>query len=255
MAATVSGMVAAALLAIAAGQGDAPSAPTIFADGSLKPAIDAIAAAWSAHSGVTPTLVYASTGLLAKRIEAGVPADVFVATSPRWMEPLEKTHLVNGHTRQPIIGNDLVLIAPAESKLVLKIAPGFDLAGALAGGRLAVCAEALCPAGLYAHQALDALKVWPSVQPMLLRDPDGGSALAAVATGQAALGIVYAAEAKGEPKVKVVDTFAAATHEPIVFPIALTAATHNPDAARFQAFVRSGEATRILIGQGFTVLK
>ena len=229
--------------------------PTIFAAASMKTALDAIAAAWTTKTGKAPSISYASSGVLAKQIESGAPAEIFISADLKWMDYLDKATLIEPHTRKSIIGNDLVLIAPADSKSTLKIATSFDLADAIGTGKLAVCTIDSCPAGIYAKQALEKLAVWPSVQPKLAQGDNVRAALLLVSRGETPFGIVYATDAKAEPKVKIIDSFPASTHEPIVYPIALVKGTKNPDAASFEAYMRSVEATKILLAQGFTILK
>ncbi|MGD0633716.1 MAG: molybdate ABC transporter substrate-binding protein [Beijerinckiaceae bacterium] len=229
--------------------------PIVFADASLKTALDAIAAAWTARYGTAPVITYASSTVLAKQIEAGAPADVFFSADLKGMDDLVREGFVDVHTRIKIIANELVLIAPADSKTNLKMFTGFDLAGALGSGRLAICAVETCPAGIYAKQALQTYRVWASVEQKLAPGEDERAAVALVATGVAPFGIVYATDAKAEPKVRVADVFATSTHNPIVYPIALAKSSKNPDAARFEAFTRSREATKVFLDQGFTVLK
>jgi molybdate transport system substrate-binding protein len=250
----------AALLLI--GLGAAPLAaqapakgPTVFAAASMKTALDAIAAAWVAKGEKPPAISYASSAVLAKQIESGAPADIFISADLKWMDYLEKAGLIAPHTRKSIIGNDLVLIAPLESTSTLKLVTGVDLAGAIGDGKLAVCTIESCPAGVYGKQSLDKLGIWAAVQPKLAQADNVRAALLLVARGEAKFGIVYGTDAKAEPKVKVIDTFPAASHDPIVYPIALTKESKTPDAVAFVAYMRSAEATKILVGQGFTILK
>ena len=232
-----------------------PRGPVVFADVSLKTVLDPIAAAWTARNGSAPQITYAASTVLAKQIEAGAPADVFFSADLKGVDDLVREGFVDVHTRVKIIANELVLIAPAESKTTLKMFTGFDLAGALGSGRLAICAVETCAAGIYAKQALQTYRVWASVEQKLAPGGDDRAAVALVATGVAPFGIVYATDAKAEPKVRVVDKFASSTHESIVYPIALTISPKNPDAARFESFTRSREATKVFLDQGFTILK
>ena len=229
--------------------------PVIFAAASMKTALDAISAAWVAKGGKPLAISYASSAVLAKQIESGAPADIFISADLKWMDYLGKAGLIDPHTRQNIIGNDLVLIAPADSTATLKLVSGVDLAGAVGDGKLAVCTIESCPAGVYGKQSLEKLGIWASVQPKLAQGDNVRAALLLVSRGEAKFGIVYATDAKAEPKVKVIDTFPAATHDPIVYPIALTKDSKNPDASAFEAYMRSMEATKILSGQGFSILK
>ncbi len=241
--------------------------PVVFAAASMKTALDAIASAYERKTGTMPVISYASSGVLAKQIAAGAPADIFISADQKWMDVLAKDGAIKPETREALLGNALVLVEPnsapesapksADAKLKianLKIAKGFDLAGALGDGKLAVCTVTSCPAGIYGKEALQKLGVWPAVEPKLAQAENVRAALLLVARGEARFGIVYATDAKAEPGVKVVDTFPEDTHAPIVYPIAVTKSSTNPDAAGLEAFMRSPEATRILRDQGFTVL-
>ena len=254
------GLVCAALAGSLPGGGPAAAqtatakGPVIFAAASMKSALDAIAAAWTARGKPQPALSYASSGVLARQIEQGAPADVFISADVKWMDYLDKAKLIRPGTRSSLLGNELVLIEPADAQTSLKITQGVDLAGAAGGGKIAVCTVSSCPGGIYAKEALEKLGIWDAVEPKLAQADNIRAALELVARGEAKFGIVYATDAKAEPKVKVVDVFPAATHAPIVYPVAVVAASKNPDAAAFVAYLRSQEATRILTGQGFTIL-
>ncbi|HEY1736766.1 MAG TPA: molybdate ABC transporter substrate-binding protein [Methylovirgula sp.] len=228
--------------------------PIVFAAASMKTALDAIAADFAKSNGAAPKISYGSSGVLAKQIEQGAPADVFIFADTKWMDYLDKVKLLKQNTRRNLLGNKLVLVAPADSDATLKIAPGFALAAAIGDGKLAVCTVESCPAGIYGKEALQKLGVWTDVQPKLAQADNVRAALILVARGEAKFGIVYATDAKAEPKVKVVDTFPESSHEPIVYPIALMANSTNPDAQNFAAFLTSQAAVKILTDQGFTVL-
>jgi molybdate transport system substrate-binding protein len=229
--------------------------PVVFADTSLKMALDPIAAAWTERFGTVPVITYGPTAALAKQIEAGVPADVFFSSDLKGMDVLIHEGFLDVHTREQIVSNELVLIAPAESKTALKIFTGFDLAGALGSGKLAVCAIETCPAGAYTKQALQSYRVWASVEQKLAPAEDLSATVALVASEASPIGIAYATDAKAEPKVRVAGVFSASMHDLIVYPIALATSSKNPDAARFEAFTRSMAATKVFLNQGFTVLK
>lgn len=228
--------------------------PIIFAAASMKTALDAIAAAFAAKTGETAKISYASSGVLAKQIEQGAPADIFISADLKWMNYLEKAKLLNPDTRRDLLSNALVLIEPADAQTKLKIAPGFALAEALGDGKLAVCTVASCPAGIYAKEALVKLGIFKDVEPKLAQAENVRSALLLVARGEAPFGIVYATDAKAEPKVKVVDIFPAASHKPIIYPIAILARSANQATPDFVAFMTSQAAVKILTDQGFTIL-
>jgi molybdate transport system substrate-binding protein len=221
---------------------DAPGgnpAPIVFAAASMKTALDAVAAAWQAQAGKIVSIAYASSATLAKQIEQGAPADIFISADLKWMDYLEKAKLVRAGTRQNLFGNKLVLIAPGDTDVKLEIAKGFDLAGAADDGKIAVCMIDSCPAGIYAKEALESLGVFAGVEPKLAQVENVRNALTLVSRGEAKFGIVYATDAKADPKVKLVGTFPASSHSKIVYPAALIAASANPDSALFFAYLTS----------------
>jgi molybdate transport system substrate-binding protein len=233
---------------------DTPAAPVVFAAASMKTALDAVAAAWKADTGKTVSIAYASSAVLAKQIEQGAPADIFISADLKWMDYLDKSKLIQAGTRRDLLGNKLVLIEPSDADVTLEIAKGFDLAGAAGDGKIAVCMIDSCPGGIYAKEALESLGVFAGVEPKLAQADNVRNALNLVARGEAKFGIVYATDARADPKVKVVGTFPASSHSPIVYPAALVAASANPDAALFLAYLVSRAATKIFLEQGFEVL-
>jgi molybdate transport system substrate-binding protein len=233
---------------------DTAAAPVVFAAASMKTALDAVAAAWKADTGKTVSIAYASSAVLAKQIEQGAPADIFISADLKWMDYLEKAKLIRVGTRRNLLGNKLVLIEPSDADVKLEIAKGFDLAGAGGDGKIAVCMIDSCPAGIYAKETLVSLGVFAGVEPKLAQADNVRNALNLVSRGEAKFGIVYATDAKADPKVKVVGTFPASSHSPIVYPIALVAASANPDAAFFLAYLTSQAANQIFLEQGFEVL-
>lgn len=227
----------------------------VFAAASLKTALDAVAKDWAAQTGDKAAISYAASSALAKQIESGAPADLFVSADLDWMDYLAERQLIDPATRANLLGNRLVLVATGPNAAPIAIAPNFDLAGALGGGRLAVGEVTSVPAGRYAKAALTALGVWPSVAGSLAQADNVRAALVLVSRGEAPLGIVYATDAKADPGVSVVGVFAQDSHPPIVYPIALTAASTNPHAKDFLAYIRSPAAAAVFEAQGFTVLK
>jgi molybdate transport system substrate-binding protein len=236
---------------------DAPGgdpAPIVFAAASVKTALDAVAAAWKAQAGKIVSIAYASSATLAKQIEQGAPADIFISADLKWMDYLEKAKLIRAGTRRNLLGNKVVLIESGDTDVKLQIAKGFDLAGAAGDGKIAVCMIDSCPAGIYARQALESLGVFAGVEPKLAQAENVRNALTLVSRGEAKLGIVYATDAKADPKVNVVGTFPDSSHSKIVYPVALMAASANPDAALFLAYLTSQAATKIFLEQGFDLL-
>jgi molybdate transport system substrate-binding protein len=243
--------LALATLAAPASTQDRAGPPVVFAAASLKTALDAVAADWQKDNGRRVVISYAASSALARQIEAAAPADIFISADLQWMDWLQERKLIDAASRETLLSNTLVLIAPADSKIEFKIAPGADLAGVLGNGRLAVGEVNSVPAGIYAKAALEKLGIWPSVANKLAPSNDVRAALNFVARGEASLGIVYGTDAKAEPKVKVVETFPASSHPPILYPAALTAISHGGDAAPFLAYLRSPAAVREFTAQGF----
>jgi molybdate transport system substrate-binding protein len=253
------GFLAAAATFTAAAPGaraaDAPSAApvTVFAAASLKNAMDDTITAFTARTHIPARASYGASSALARQIEQGAPADVFVSADVDWMDYVAKRNLIVPDSRVDLLSNHLALIAPADSTLKLKISPGMPLAAALGSGRLAVAGPDV-PAGRYAQASLTTLGVWPSVQDKLARAESVRAALAFVARGETPLGIVYDTDAKVEPKVRIVGLFPDATHAPIVYPAAVVAASRNPGATAFIHFLRGREAVAIFHRYGFQTL-
>lgn len=227
----------------------------VFAAASLKTALDKIGAAWSkAAPGKSITTSYAASSVLAKQIREGAPADLFLSADLDWMDTLDAAGLLTVNSRKSLLGNTLVLVAPAGAGVALELKPGASLAAALAGGRLAVGDVTAVPAGKYAKEALQSLGLWVSVEGSLAQAENVRAALALVARGEAPLGIVYGSDAKAEGKVEVVATFPESSHKPIVYPVARIKTSSNPDAAAFLDFLSSPSAAATFLGDGFAVL-
>jgi molybdate transport system substrate-binding protein len=228
--------------------------PVVFAAASLKNALDAIEADWRKESGRRAVISYDASSALARQLEAGAPADIFISADLDWMNWAEQHKLIRTGTRETLLGNALVLIAPADSKAAFKIAPGANLAAALGDSRLAVGEVSSVPAGKYAKEALEKLGMWAGVANKLAPGNDVRAALNFVARGEVRFGIVYATDAHAEPKVRIVDTFPESSHPPILYPAAITVESRNADAVPFLAFLRSPGAVRNFNAQGFTVV-
>jgi molybdate transport system substrate-binding protein len=224
----------------------------VFAAASLTDAMQQIGADYERTAGIKVKMSFDASSSLARQIEAGANADVYFSADTDWMDYLQDRHLIQQATRKDLLGNKLVLIAPAQSDIKLKIEPHFALAAALGTGRLATGDPDSVPVGRYARSALTALGVWDEVAPRLARAENVRAALKYVARGEAPLGIVYASDALVEHAVRTVDTFPASSHPPIVYPIALTK-TARPEAAAFLVYVTThGRAT--FTKYGFTDL-
>jgi molybdate transport system substrate-binding protein len=226
----------------------------MFAAASLTNALDAAAQVFELQGGAHAKISYAASSVLAKQIENGAPADIFISADLDWMDYLEQRHLIRTSTRENLLGNRLVLIAPADSTEKIEIKPRMDLVGLLGGGRLAMADPDTVPAGRYGKAALEKLGVWDSVKAAVAPAENVRAALGYVSRRETPLGIVYATDAAADPNVKVVAVFPDDTHPPIVYPAALTAASINPNAARLLEFLGSPAARPIFEKQGFTVL-
>ncbi len=226
----------------------------VFAAASLKNALDEVAAAYQAHGGGKAAVSYAASSALAKQIEAGAPAQIFISADLAWMDYLQQRRLIRPDSRRNLLGNELVLIAPAGSEAQVTIAPGFPLRQLLHGGRLALADPASVPAGLYAKAALKKLGVWAGVKDRVAPAENVRLALAFVARGECPLGIVYATDARAEPQVRVLAPFPAGSYPPVIYPVALTTARGWEQARRFEQYLGSPEARAIFERWGFTPL-
>ena len=232
-----------------------PEPVQVFAAASLKNALDEVGAAWTKkHAAKSMAASYAASSALAKQIEQAAPADLFISADLDWMDYLAERKLIKEGSRKTLLGNDLVLVAAKGSGITIELKQGADLAGALAGEKLAVGDMKAVPAGKYAKAALEKLGLWASVEASLAEAENVRAALALVARGEAKLGIVYATDAKAEPQVEVAGTFPGDSHPPIVYPVAVIPTSTNPDAQAFLEFLSSPEAEAIFAAQGFKVL-
>jgi molybdate transport system substrate-binding protein len=226
----------------------------VFAAASLKDALDDVNAAYKQTTGVEVVTSYAGSSALIKQIEQGAPAQVFISADRESVDYGAQKKVVRDETRINLLGNELVLIAPADDKTgTITIDSALDLARVAGGGRIATGDVRAVPVGRYAQAALEKLGLWAAVQPKLAMVENVRLALALVARGEAALGIVYATDARAEPKVKVIGTFPADSHAPIVYPAALTA-TAKPGAAAYLEFLQSPAARSIFEKRGFIFL-
>lgn len=226
----------------------------VFAAASLRNALDDVAARYASTSGRRVAVSYAASSVLARQILAGAPAQLLISADRDWMDYLEKNAAIVPVARRPLLGNALVLVAPKESTVQTILRPGANLTPLLAGGRLAVAETSSVPAGKYAKAALEHLGMWESLQGHLAQASDVRAALALVARGEAPLGIVYASDAAAEPSVRVIGTFPAGSHPPIVYPAALTREVRDEAATSFMAFLSSGAAGAVFARHGFKSL-
>jgi molybdate transport system substrate-binding protein len=227
-------------------------APVVFAAASLKNALDEVAAKYAAEGKAKPSISYAASSALAKQIENGAPAQVFISADLDWMGYLEKKGLLEPGTRRDLLGNRLVLVAPAKRPVKLPPAPGFAIAQALGSGRIALADPQSVPAGKYAKAAFEKLGVWDQISAHVATAENVRAALALVARGETPLGVVYQTDAAVEPGVVVAGVFPEDTHPPIVYPAAALKGA-KPEGVAFLRFLGGAEAKRIFEKYGFAV--
>jgi molybdate transport system substrate-binding protein len=226
----------------------------VFAAASLKNALDAINAQWQKETGKKAAISYAASSALAKQIEQGAPAQIFISADLDWMDYVEKKGLIKADSRSNLLGNRIVLIAPKDKAKAIEIRPSFDLAKVVGDGRLSMANVDSVPAGKYGKAALEKLGAWASVSGKIAQAENVRAALLLVSRGEAPAGIVYQTDAAADPNVSIIGTFPEDTHPPIIYPIALTATAASPDAAAFLAYITSAKARPLFETQGFTVL-
>jgi len=224
---------------------------TVFAAASLKESMDDVARQFEAATGNKVIVAYGASNALARQIEAGAPADLFISADMEWMDDLDQRHLLVPDSRSNLLRNALVLIAPASSAAVLKIVPNFGLAAALGSDKLAMANPDSVPAGKYGKSALESLGVWSSVEKQVARAENVRAALALVSRGEAPFGIVYRTDAMADKGVKVVDTFPPSSYPPIVYPVALLAAGGSPSARTLLDFMRAAATRPVWEKYGF----
>jgi len=221
---------------------------TVLAAASLKDALDEVASSYPTK----PVVAYGSSSALARQIENGAPADIFISADLDWMDYVEKKNLLAPGTRRNLLGNRLVLIAPAKQPVKLQPAPGFPIAKALGNGRIALAEPNSVPAGKYAKAAFEKLGVWDQVAPRVAAAENVRAALALVARGEAPLGVVYQTDAKAERGVMVAGVFPADTHPAIVYPVAALK-TAKEGSAKFLEFLSRPQSRAIFEKHGFAV--
>ncbi len=243
---------AVAILAtpIRAGAGDV----VVFAAPTLSNALNAVAEIWTAETGHTATLSYAGSPALARQIQQGAPADIFIPASVDWMDAVEASGDLRPGTRRDLLGTTLVLIAHGRDVAPVAVDETLDLVGLLDGGRLSMSLVEAVPSGIYGRAALEALGLWEEVAPLVAQSDNVRMALAFVAQGEAPLGIVYATDAAVDDNVSVLGTFPEGSHDPITFPAGITAQSQSAVAGAFLDFLSSDPARRIWAEYGFSVL-
>jgi len=225
----------------------------VFGAASLKNALDEANGLFLFENGSGVKVSYGASSALAKQIENGAPADIFISADPDWMDYLAERKLIKPDTREKFLGNKLVLITRANSNVALTIGQNFPLAQALGNGRLAMAEPASVPAGKYGKAALEKLGVWASVANKIAPTQDVRAALLLVSRGEAPLGIVYQTDAAADKNVKIVATFPESTHPPIIYPIAILASSTNGVAPVYLQYLLSPKAEPFFEKQGFVV--
>ena len=234
---------------------DAKTPVSVFAAASLKESFDEAARAYEREAGAPVKVTCAASSALARQIEQGAPADVFVSADLDWMDYLQQRALVDAGSRRNLLGNTLVLIAPVDAKGgPVALRRGIDLRPRLGEGRLALGLTASVPAGKYARAAFEHFGVWTQLAPRVAETENVRAALMLVARGEAPLGVVYASDARAEPRVRVLATFPANAHPPIVYPVAHLKNARHPDAAAFVRWLGSRNAGAIFRRHGFRTL-
>lgn len=246
--------LAIVLASLAFNAASAAEKVTVFAAASLKDVLTSISDEWKTETGNEAVLSFAGSSALAKQIAEGAPADVFISADLDWMDNVEKQGLVKDGTRVSLLANRIVLVAPADSAAAVTIAPGFDLSGALADGKLAMANTESVPAGKYGKAALEKLGVWDAVGPKVAQAENVRAALLLVSRGEAPFGIVYETDAKVDPKVKILDRFPEDSHAPIVYPAAVLKDARSPVAGAFLDYLKGEKAKAAFEAAGFTAL-
>lgn len=248
------GALFALALGMAPGVAAGEASVLVFAAASTTEAVSEAARLFAARGGGRVRASFASSSTLARQIEQGAPADLFISANPKWMDFLEARGLIVPASRFDLLGNRLVLVAPADSAAApVPIGEGFPLAEMLGGRRLAMGDPDHVPAGIYAREALRSLGVWAEVAERLARTGDVRGALALVARGETPFGIVYASDAAAAPGVTVVGAFPQGSHPPITYPAALVAGRETSTARAFLAFLATPEARSLFERHGFAV--
>jgi len=242
------------LLPLAARAQTAAREVTVFAAASLTDALKDIGALWAQTGKPAPRLSFGSSSTLARQIEQGAPANLFASADLKWMDYLAEKNMIAADTRRSLLSNALVLVVPSDRPTTVALAKGVDLTALLGpNGRLATGDPKHVPVGIYAEQALKSLGIWERIEPRLARTEDVRAALLLVERGEAPAGIVYATDAAVSKGVAVAGTFPADSHDPVVYPFAVTKSGDTPEARALMAFVAGPEAKAVFVRRGFKV--
>jgi molybdate transport system substrate-binding protein len=229
----------------------------VFAASSLKPALDPVVALWQNETGHKVTVSYGGSSALARQIEQGAPADVFLSAAVSWMDVVDQGGLLQPGTRVDLWGNALSVVAHDPKVMPFAMNKTTDLAAIIGGDRLAMALVDAVPVGQYGKQALIWLGQWDAVMPQVVQAEDARAAMVLVASGEVGFGIVFATDAKAAEasgQAVEVSRFPAESHAPIIYPGAVVRGTTSPDAVAFLSFLQRPSASSVFSGQGFAVL-
>lgn len=224
----------------------------VFAAASLKNALDEVVDNYENETGQAITVSYAASSALARQLQSGAPADVFVSANEAWMDVLQNDQVINAQTRVSLLGNGLVLIGDTDGSQIGALSPSYDLTAGLGDGFLAMALVDAVPAGIYGKAALQNLGMWEAVQDQVAQTDNVRAALALVATGAAPMGIVYRTDAQADARVGVIGTIPVESHPPIIYSAAVTAFA-KPEALAFLDYLQDDAAARVFEGQGFSL--
>ncbi|THD51578.1 molybdate ABC transporter substrate-binding protein [Enterobacteriaceae bacterium ML5] len=237
-------------------QAQAAEKITVFAAASLTNALQDIATQYQKEKGVQVVSSFASSSTLARQIEQGAPADLFISADQQWMDYAIGKQQIVDNTRYTLLGNELVLITAKTSKIdKVDISEKTEWLKLIGDSRLAVGDPDHVPAGIYAKEALQKLGAWTTLEPKLARASDVRAAMALVEREEAPLGIVYGSDAIASKKVKVVGIFPAASHKPVEYPMAIVKGHENPTVSAFYDYLKTPAAAEIFTHYGFTPRK
>lgn len=227
---------------------------TVFAAASLKTALDEIAPLFESETGHTVTMSLAGSSALARQIEQGAPADIFISANPDWMDYLAEQNLIAPETRRNLLSNRLVLVAHGPGAAPVELGPALDLSGLLGDSHLSMGLVNAVPVGIYGKAALEHLGLWEQIKTKVAQTDNTRAALALVSLGEAEFGVVYATDAMADPNVSVVANFPNGSHPPILYPIAAIAGRANAETLQMLDFLRNSDVTEIFTRHGFTMI-
>ena len=247
------GLIACALLWLYASA--AAAAPVVFAASSLQGALDKVADSYAAQGNPRPVISYAGSAVLARQIIAGAPADIYISADQIWMQALVAHGAVGAASVKALLGNDLVLVAPRQSKARVRLKRGETLTPLVAGGRLAMGDPKSVPAGTYGRAALQNMGLWSEAEKKAVYTDSARQALMLAARGEVALAIVFGSDARMSQNVRVVARFPKNSHAPIIYPAALLRSARSLEAQKFYRYMQSGAARKIFLAHGFLTVE